>query len=155
MRSLKFPDDNKDFGSFTGRINAIENNMAAANNNDNNNDEKWSPEQLYQELKKRWYLHPYSWYMLQETVDLKPQEYSITCSGMTGCIKECRFYEPEGGIEESELQQMIRSLEEFVKWKQTPCNPETCSMHPDHKHKDNKAKQEVEEKKEDNNNNNG
>lgn len=43
---------------------------------------------------------------------------------------------------------MIESLEKFVKWKQTPCDPVTCRMHPDHKHE-----QEVEEKKEDNNNN--
>lgn len=98
--------------------------------------EKWTPEQWYQEIRKRWYFHPTSWYMIQSLMPekLTPEEMSACCNGFTGCIPECRFYQPEGRISKEELQRNIQSLTEFVAWKKAPCTAVTCSMHPDHKH---------------------
>jgi|SRR5918992_4948443 hypothetical protein len=115
---------------------------------------EWTPEQWYQELKKRWYFHPYSWYMLQETVELTPEEHNLLCNGHTGCIPECRFYEPEGKIEPEELQLMITTLEKFVEWKQRPCDPKTCKS-ARHKHElQLQQQQQNQEKEEESNKNN-
>jgi hypothetical protein len=32
------------------------------------------------------------------------------------------------------LQRVIQQIEDLIEYKNTPCNPETCSMHPDHQH---------------------
>jgi len=135
MKSLKFPDENKELDAFNERLMGAEEKVAAAVTTTNT--ESWSPEELYQQLRARWYFHPYSWFMLQYTIDLRPEEYKMTCNGVTGCIKECRFYEPEGRIEPAELQRMIESLEKFIAWKKAPCNAATCKMHPNHKVEDN------------------
>jgi hypothetical protein len=85
---------------------------------------KWTPEEWYQQLKKRWYFHGSSWYMRQalHAERLSVEQMKIGCNGFTGCISECRFYPPEGRIEEDELQNNIQSLSEFVEFKNKPCS---------------------------------
>ena len=75
-------------------------------------DKEWSPEQWYQELKKRWYFHMTSWYMLQErehTQDIRADE---GCNP-SGCIEQCEFYAQEGRREPQQIQQMIKVLSSF------------------------------------------
>jgi hypothetical protein len=132
---LKLSSKGKTLDDYEKRLEAFKVNY----NPDIIEEEPWSPERWYQEIKARWYFHPYSWYMLRVTVpDLTPDEYNMTCNGQTGCIPECRFYEPQGRIEPEELANNIKSLEEFIAWKNTPCSKDTCSMHPDHAHKEEK-----------------
>ena len=106
-------------------------------------DKKWTPEEWYQEIKKRWYFHPTSWYMIEASIleELTQEEKLQTCNGWTGCIPQCRFYAPEGTITEEERQRNIASLTKYIEWKKRPCSPETCKNHPDH-HKHNNHKEE-------------
>ena len=85
---------------------------------------KWTPEEWYQQLKKRWYFHGSSWYMRQtlQAEKLSNEEMKFGCNGFTGCIPECRFYASEGRIEEDELQHNIQTLTEFVEFKKKPCS---------------------------------
>src|SRR5215216_3007014 len=83
---------------------------------------KWTPEEWYQQIKKRWYFHGSSWYMRQalRADRLSDEEMRFGCNGFTGCIPKCRFYPEEGRMEEDELQKNIQSLSEFVEFKKKP-----------------------------------
>jgi len=87
---------------------------------------KWTPEEWYQQIKKRWYFHGSSWYMRQalRADRLSDEEMRFGCNGFTGCIPKCRFYPEEGRMEEDELQKNIQSLSEFVEFKKKPCSKE-------------------------------
>jgi len=86
--------------------------------------EKWTPERWYQEIKKRWYFHPTSWYMRQalQPERLTKEEMKLGCNAFTGCIPQCRFSAPEGRIEEKELQRNILSLTKFIEFMNRPCD---------------------------------
>jgi hypothetical protein len=103
--------------------------------------EKWTPERWYQELKKRWYFHGSSWYMRWALLkrQLTEEEMKIGCNGYNGCIPECRFYPPEGRVEEDELQRSIQSLTEYLEHEKKSCP--VCSKEQ-HEHEDNNNKNE-------------
>jgi hypothetical protein len=77
-----------------------------------NLDEKWSPEQWYAELRKRWYFHNMSWYMIQETPNNEACPAGIGCNPK-GCVEQCFFYTEEGRIEYSQIQEAIEGLNKF------------------------------------------
>jgi|SRR5215216_1455386 len=95
---------------------------------------KWTPEEWYQQLKKRWYFHGSSWYMRRATLkrELSAEEMKTGCNGVSGCISECPFFPPEGRIGEAYLQYTIRSLEEYLKKERDACP--ICSKGEQHQH---------------------
>jgi len=135
LRALKFPSEDESITEFNKRLAAAE----AKFNPDTEEEPRWSSEKWYQELRKRWYFHPRSWYMIQASMPRKltSEEIKISCNGFNGCVQQCRFFPPEGRIEPEELVRIIESLEKYIEWKNTPCNPETCRMHPDHNKENN------------------
>jgi hypothetical protein len=62
------------------------------------------PEVRYQNKKKRWLWHESSWWMRRFTTIPPLTEYDGQgCNDITGCVPDCRFYEPTGRIEDDEL----------------------------------------------------
>lgn len=97
---------------------------------------KWTPEEWYQELKRRWYFHNTSWYMrLLNGHDGKG------CTLWNGCIPECAFYEKEGRLEEREIEEAIQGLARHPSLKMMP-----HEHHPDDEregqHKNKKKEEE-------------
>jgi hypothetical protein len=70
---------------------------------------KVSPEDRYQDKKKHWYLHESSWYV---RVPHNGYDGKGCDSSHGGCIPECRFYPKTGRIEDLEVIQKHRELEE-------------------------------------------
>jgi LPS sulfotransferase NodH len=79
---------------------------------------KISPEERYQHAKKRWYMHESSY--LHQTRDENTgkavdiiKEYGCGRyeNNPRGCVPECRYYNPTGRIEDSEVIQKHRELE--------------------------------------------
>jgi hypothetical protein len=70
---------------------------------------KVSPEDRYQDKKKHWYLHESSWYV---RVPHNGYDGKGCDSSHGGCIPECRFYPKTGRIENLEVIQKHRELEE-------------------------------------------
>jgi hypothetical protein len=60
-------------------------------------------ESRYQNKKNRWLWHESSWWMRRFTTMPPLTGYDGQGCNNTGCIPECRFYEPTGRIEDSEL----------------------------------------------------
>jgi hypothetical protein len=70
---------------------------------------KVSPEDRYQDKKKHWYLHESSWYL---RVPHNGYDGKGCDSSHGGCVPECRFYPKTGRIEDLEVIQKHRELEE-------------------------------------------
>lgn len=62
-----------------------------------------SPERRYQTKKNRWLWHESSWFMRRFTTMPLLTQYDGQGCNDSGCIVSCRFYEPTGRIEDSEL----------------------------------------------------
>jgi hypothetical protein len=69
---------------------------------------KVSPEERYQHGKYHWHSHPSSWYVRVPHNGYDGQG----CNQFTGCVPECRFYPETGKIEDFEVIQKHRELEE-------------------------------------------
>jgi hypothetical protein len=71
---------------------------------------KVSQQDRYHQKKKHWYSHESSWYVRvpHNGYDGKGCDSSI----IGGCIPECRYYPATGRIEDSEVIQKHRELEE-------------------------------------------
>jgi hypothetical protein len=85
---------------------------------------KWTEEEWFQQIKKRWYFHELSWYMFEESerytkkCDHPMAELSYTdnpyfCTPVHGCIEDCPFHAKEGKLEYSVIQQGIEGLNHF------------------------------------------
>ena len=61
------------------------------------------PDRRYHSLKKRWLWHESSWWMRRFTTIPPLTGFDGYGCNDTGCIPSCRFFEPTGRIEDSEL----------------------------------------------------
>ena len=82
---------------------------------------KVSPEERYQHAKKHWYSHELSyWHQTRDKNTGKAvdtiKEYGCGLYGNSpkGCVKECRYYNPTGRIEDSEVIEKHRELEKSI-----------------------------------------
>jgi hypothetical protein len=82
---------------------------------------KISPEDRYQHRKKHWSSHPSSWYVRVPHKGYDGQG----CNQFTkpSCIPECRFYPEYGRIEDAEVIQEHRELEQRYKDKNAIVEP--------------------------------
>jgi hypothetical protein len=65
-----------------------------------------SPEERYQQKKKAWYFHESSWYMRHDS------GYDGQGCNNWKCIPECRYYPKCGRIEDDEVTQRHKKIEE-------------------------------------------
>jgi hypothetical protein len=89
---------------------------------------KVSPEDRYAHGKYHWYSHPSSWY-----VRVPHQGYDGQgCTGKA-CVQECRFYNKTGRIEDAEIIEEHKKLEQSYKDKDAivaPPHPSEYFYHP-------------------------
>jgi hypothetical protein len=71
-----------------------------------------TPEQRYQDKKKDWFFHESSW--CSRGLDSSGYD-GQGCNQFTGCIPECRFYLPYGRIEDDEVIQEHKEVEEHYR----------------------------------------
>jgi hypothetical protein len=84
---------------------------------------KVPPEDRYRAMKEAWYFHPTSWYMRRK--DGGGYD-GIGCNGKA-CVPECKFYPQTGRIEDSEVIQKHRELEEHYKKNNAIVEPTTTT----------------------------
>jgi hypothetical protein len=65
------------------------------------------PEQRYQDKKKNWFFHESSW--CSRGLDATGYD-GQGCNQFTGCISDCKFYLPDGRIEDDEVIQEHKLL---------------------------------------------
>ncbi len=85
---------------------------------------KWTEEEWFSQLKRRWYFHELSWYMLEETerytkkcdhemVELSYVDNPYFCTPIHGCLEDCFYHGEEGKIEYSRIQKAIEDFNHF------------------------------------------
>ena len=69
------------------------------------------PEERYQHKKEAWYFHESSWYMRQGRDGIESGYDGYGCNNGK-CVPECRYYPEYGRIEDEEVIQRHKEIEE-------------------------------------------